>query len=212
MSRGLLITFEGSEGAGKTTQINLLAEHLRASGRTVLLTREPGGTDFGEEVRNILKHAPYGERLTDEAELLLFVAARAQIVREVIRPALGRGEIVICDRFIDSTLAYQGAGRGIDVNFIRELNRFATGDLAPHRTFFLDLPVETGLARARHRAAANAPTDRMETMNTLFYDRVAWCYRQLAEAEPERIVTVDATQSPEALAAVIRADSIFTGA
>jgi dTMP kinase len=206
---GLLVTFEGSEGAGKTTQIAKLAEHLRASGRTVLLTREPGGTDFGEEVRNILKHAPYGDRLTDEAELLLFIAARAQIVREVIRPALARGEVVLCDRFTDSTLAYQGAGRGIDVNFIRGLNDFATGGLKPHRTYFLDLPVEAGLARAKHRAAANAPTDRMETMNTLFYDRVAWCYRQLAESEPERILTLDATKTPDEIFAYIRADKIF---
>lgn len=206
---GLLITFEGSEGAGKTTQIAKLAEHLRAAGRTVLLTREPGGTDFGEEVRNILKHAPYGDRLTDEAELLLFIAARAQIVREVIRPALARGEVVLSDRFTDSTLAYQGAGRGIDVNFIRSLNDFATGGLKPHRTYFLDLPVEAGLARAKHRAAANAPTDRMETMNTLFYDRVAWCYRQLAESETERIVTLDATKTPDEIFAHIRADKIF---
>lgn len=202
----MLISFEGSEGAGKSTQIAKLAEHLRASGRTVLLTREPGGTDFGEEVRNILKHAPYGDRLTDEAELLLFIAARAQIVREVIKPALARGEVVLCDRFTDSTLAYQGAGRGLDVNFIRSLNDFATGGLNPHRTYFLDLPTETGLARARNRAAANAPTDRMETMNTLFYDRVAWCYRQLGEAEPTRIVTLDAAQTPETLAGLIRDD------
>lgn len=205
----MLISFEGSEGAGKSTQIAKLAEHLRAHGRTVLLTREPGGTDFGEEVRNILKHAPYGDRLTDEAELLLFIAARAQLVREVIRPALARGEVVLCDRFIDSTLAYQGAGRGLDVNFIRGLNDFATGGLKPHRTYFLDLPVETGLARAKHRAAANAPADRMETMNTLFYDRVAWCFRQLAEAEPGRIVTLDATKSPEEIFALIRVDGVF---
>lgn len=209
MSHGLLITFEGSEGAGKTTQIALLAEHLREQGRTVLITREPGGTELGEEVRGILKHAPYGDRLTDEAELLLFIAARAQLVREVIRPALGRGEVVICDRFVDSTLAYQGAGRGIDVNFIRTLNDFATGGLRPHRTFFLDLPVETGLARARHRAAANSPIDRMERMNTMFYDRVTWCFRQLAEAHPERIVTVDATQTPEEIAAHVRGDALF---
>lgn len=205
----MLISFEGSEGAGKSTQIKLLAEHLRAAGRTVLLTREPGGTDFGEEVRNILKHAPYGDRLADESELLLFVAARAQLVREVIRPALARGEVVLCDRFTDSTLAYQGAGRGLDVNSIRAMNDFATGGLKPHRTYFLDLPVETGLARAKHRAAANAPTDRMETMNTLFYDRVAWCYRQIAEAEPARFVTLDATKTPDEIFALIRADGIF---
>lgn len=205
----MLISFEGSEGAGKSTQIQKLAEHLRAHGKTVLLTREPGGTDFGEEVRNILKHAPYGDRLADESELLLFVAARAQLVREVIRPALSRGEVVLCDRFTDSTLAYQGAGRGLDVNFIRALNDFATGGLKPRRTYLLDLPVETGLARAKHRAVANAPTDRMETMNTLFYDRVAWCYRRLAEAEPGRFVTLDATRTPDEIHALIRADEIF---
>ena len=208
----MLITFEGSEGAGKSTQIQKLAEHLRAAGKTVLLTREPGGTPFGEEARNILKHAPYGDSLADETELLLFIAARAQLVREVIRPALARGDVVLCDRFTDSTLAYQGAGRGMDVDMIRRLNDFATGGLNPDRTFFLDVPVEVGLARARHRAGAIAPTDRMETLSPLFYDRVRWCFQQLAEAEPKRIRTLDATRSPDAIFDDIRTDAVFAGA
>ncbi len=205
----MLITFEGSEGAGKSTQIRLLADTLRARGRTVVLTREPGGTDFGEEVRNILKHAPYGDRLTDEAELLLFIAARAQIVREVIRPALKRGDVVLCDRFTDSTVAYQGAGRGMPEDFIRSLNTFATGGISPDRTYLLDLPAEVGLARARRRAEAGAPADRMEGMQREFYDRVADCYRRLAAEAPERIRTLDATLPPEAVFSHIIADSIF---
>lgn len=207
----MLITFEGSEGAGKTTQIQKLAEHLRAQGRTVLLTREPGGTAFGEEARNILKHAPYGDTLSAEAELLLFIAARAQLVREVILPALARGEVVLCDRFIDSTVAYQGAGRGLDVDMIRRLNHFATGGRKPHRTYFLDVPVETGLARAQKRAGAGAPVDRMETLDRDFYERVRWCFIGIAESEPDRVRTLDATRSREAVFDDIRHDKIFTG-
>ncbi|MDR2862554.1 MAG: dTMP kinase, partial [Puniceicoccales bacterium] len=124
---GCLITFEGSEGAGKSTQITLLAERLRAQGRTVCVVREPGGTDLGEEIRRILKHAPYGERLSDRAELLLFAASRAQLVSEVIRPTLAAGGVVLCDRFTDSTVVYQGCGRGLSETFINEVNAFATG-------------------------------------------------------------------------------------
>lgn len=206
MKQGVLITFEGGEGAGKSTQIARLAAHLRDAGRAVTLTREPGGTSFGEEARRILKHAPYGATLTDEAELLLFLAARAQLVREVIRPALDRGEIVLCDRFTDSTLAYQGAGRGLDDALIRRLNDFATGGLAPDRTYFLDVPTSIGLARAGKRADA---ADRLETLGEGFHERVRRSFDALAKAEPARIRTLDATRAPETVFAEILADPIF---
>lgn len=204
----MLITFEGTDGAGKTTQIRMLEAHLRATGREVLVTREPGGTEFGEEVRNILKHAPYGARLSMEAELLLFLAARTQLVNEVIMPALDRGVTVLCDRFTDSSVAYQGAGRGLNERFIREANAFATGGLTPRRTYLLDLPAEVGLARARGRSQAG-PADRMEGMEKDFYTRVADCYRRLSATEPDRIRIVDASRAPEAVFADILDDDIF---
>ncbi len=191
---GIFITFEGTEGAGKSTQIALLADRLRAAGKTVRLVREPGGTDFGEAVRDILKHAPYGDRLSDESELLLFAASRAQLVKEIIRPALDAGDIVLCDRFTDSTLVYQGCGRGLPGAFIEQLNDFATGRLLPAFTVLLDLPASDGLDRARNRAGK---ADRMEAMETAFYDRVCAGYRKLAAELPERFFVVNARLSPE---------------
>src|SRR5579885_1687032 len=135
--RGLLITFEGSEGCGKSTQIALLAERLRGLGFTVKLVREPGGTPIGEEIRHTLKHSQQNKAMTAEAELLLMCASRAQLVREVIRPALAAGEIVLCDRFYDSTAAYQGYGRGLDLSVIQQMTDFAVGETRPHLTLLL---------------------------------------------------------------------------
>lgn len=204
----MLITFEGTDGAGKTTQIRMLEAHLRAGGRDVLVTREPGGTEFGEEVRHILKHADYGARLCMEAELLLFLAARAQLVSEVIMPALSRGAVVLCDRFTDSSVAYQGAGRGLSERFILDANHFATGGLTPRRTYLLDLPAEVGLARARGREPG-APADRMESMEADFYSRVIGCYRRMAAAEPNRIRLLDAARAPATVFEDILKDEIF---
>lgn len=170
-----LITFEGIEGCGKSTQVRLLTERLESEGYAVSTTREPGGTPLGEQIRGIVKHAEYP--ICDESELLLFAAARAQIVREIIRPAVERGEVVICDRFTLSTLAYQGGGRGLDIEFIRRLNDFATSGLKPDLTVLLDVPVEVGLARAAKRAAAGDESiDRIEAQKLDFFQRVRAAY------------------------------------
>src|ERR1041385_4410800 len=141
MPRGLFITFEGTEGSGKSTQVALLAERLRASHRTVITLREPGGTPIGEEIRHTLKHSEANAAMTSEAELLLMNASRAQLVREVIRPALARGEIILCDRFYDSTTAYQGYGRQLDLTMVRAIIGAAVGDTRPQLTFLLHVPV-----------------------------------------------------------------------
>lgn len=186
---GMFISFEGSEGAGKSTQIRLLEECLRLQGRQVQLVREPGGTLLGEEIRQILKHATYGEVLGSEAELLLFAASRAQLVREVIYPALHQGRVVLSDRFTDSSVVYQGWGRALPIPFIDELNRFATQGVRPDLTVLLDLPAAEGLERARLRGEKE---DRMESMENAFYERVRAGYLSLASAEPERFLVLDA--------------------
>ena len=198
--RGRFISFEGGEGAGKTTQIVRLAEFLRARGKEVLLTREPGGTALGEDVRKILKFADYGDTLTQEAEALLFSAARAQLVREVIVPALERGVYVISDRFTDSSVAYQGAGRGLGEEAVSAVNCFATGGLEPDLTVLLDLDPKLGFARVRGRAGENGDKqDRMETMELAFYERVRASYLALAEACPQRFFVVDADATPDVI-------------
>lgn len=196
--RGRFISFEGGEGAGKTTQITRLAAFLRACGKEVLLTREPGGTPLGEDVRKILKFADYGDTLSCQAEALLFSAARAQLVREVILPALERGVYVISDRFTDSSVAYQGAGRGLGETAIDTVNRFATGGLEPDLTILLDLEPAVGFARVRSRAGENGDKqDRMETMELDFYERVRASYLALASAFPQRFFVVSAEDSQE---------------
>lgn len=191
--RGRFISFEGGEGAGKTTQIARFADFLRARGKEVLLTREPGGTALGEDVRKILKFADYGDGLTQEAEALLFSAARAQLVREVIVPALNRGVYVVSDRFTDSSVAYQGAGRGLGEAAVSAVNRFATGGLEPDLTILLDLDPAVGFERVRSRVGENDNRqDRMETMELAFYERVREAYRSLAKAFPQRFFVVEA--------------------
>ena len=192
---GLFITLEGGEGAGKSVQVAALARCLESSGRTVRYTREPGGTALGERLRDIalgLASDGEGPELDPLSETLLFIAARAELVASVIAPALSRGEIVVCDRFADSTLAYQGFGRGIALDTIERLNEVATGGLRPRLTVLLDLPAADGLARAGVGGG-----DRFERETLDFHERVRAGYRTLAEREPERWLVIDASQPSE---------------
>jgi dTMP kinase len=198
------VTLEGGEGAGKSTQARALAERLRSASREVVQTREPGGTPFGEIVRTLALHHAVAEgappvQFGQTAELLLFSASRAQLVEAVIRPALHRGAVVLCDRFTDSTLAYQGYGRGIDVELIARANAIATGGLTPDLTVLLDLPVETGLARRLGEAAP----DHFEREALAFHEGVRAGFLALAAAEPDRWLVLDATQPPATLTATI---------
>lgn len=196
-SAGRLISFEGSEGSGKSTQIARLASRLQQSGREVVATREPGGTEIGEQIRNIIVHNSRGDEMCPETELLLFAAARAQVVREVIAPALLRGAIVLSDRYLDSTTVYQGVARNLAPGPVNEINRFAVGDVMPHLTLVIDVPTDISLARLKQRAS-DLP-DRMERENVSFYEKVRAGYLLLAKEWPERVVVVDGTKTPEAL-------------
>lgn len=195
----MFITFEGIDGSGKTTQITLLESWLRGKGMGVVSLREPGGTALSESVRGVLLSAKHD--IVSRAELLLFEAARAQLVETVIRPAINRGEVVICDRFADSSTAYQGFGRGLPVEEVQQCNNIATGGLLPTITFFLDVSVEISLARASGRQTS-AP-DRMEKSGLEFFERVRNGYLALANAEPERFVIVPAEQPAEEIHIVI---------
>ncbi len=194
------ITFEGIEGSGKTTQIHLLMDWLHQRTDRALLTREPGGTSIGEQVRAILLN-PINTEMTPEAEILLFSAARAQIVREVIRPRLADGWIVVCDRFADSTLAYQGYGHGLPLDDLLGITEFATGGLWPDLTVYLDLDVETGL---RRKAATPEEWNRMEAKEVAFHKRVRQGYQALAAQNPQRWLVLDATQPVEVIQKQIR--------
>ena len=189
------ITFEGIEGSGKTTQIRLLMDWFKQRTHRALLTREPGGTSIGEQVRAVLLN-PINTEMTPEAEILLFSAARAQIVREVIRPRLDEGWIVICDRFADSTLAYQGYGHGLPLDDLLRITEFATGGLWPDLTIYLDLDVETGL---RRKAATPEEWNRMEAKEVAFHKRVRQGYLALAAQNPDRWLVLDANQPVETI-------------
>ena len=190
---GVFISFEGPEGSGKSTQMDRLEQNLNDRGITVLRTREPGGTPTGETIREILQHDLTGEPLCDEAEVLLFSASRAQLVRHVIEPALARGEWVLCDRFIDSTSAYQGFGRGLGAERLAPIHAFTVGQTMPELTVVLDLDVATGMARVQRRAEAeDAGLDRIERAGDRFHERVRCGYLELAKAEPERFAVIDA--------------------
>lgn len=193
--QGILISFEGSEGCGKTTQIGLLASHLEKAAQQVVVTREPGGTAIGEEIRHLLKHAHSSHTMFPETELLLFAASRAQLVRELLIPALSEGRFVLCDRFLDSTTVYQGAARRMSSDPIQNINTFAAGDLVPHLTIVIDVPAEVGMERIRHRAS-DLP-DRMEQENIEFYERVREGYLVLAHSLPERFLVIDGMQEPQ---------------
>jgi dTMP kinase len=203
---GPFITFEGSEGCGKSTQLGLAASWLMARGLPVLVTAEPGGTPLGRKIREILLNrgsSPIGA----EAELLLFAAARAQHVREGILPALREGKWVLCDRFSDATLAYQGFGRGLDAAFIGALNAFSACSLIPDLTLLFDLPVEVGLARAKRRVTGVEPEaaeDRFEQEDCAFHNRVRRGYRTLAAAEPARFRIIDGAADVETVQAEVR--------
>jgi dTMP kinase len=196
-SVGKLISFEGSEGSGKSTQIARLAGHIQKAGREVVATREPGGTEIGEQIRNIIVHNSKGDEMCPETELLLFTAARAQVVREVIVPALSRGAIVLSDRYLDSSTVYQGIARNLAPGPVSDINQFAVGNVMPDLTVVIDVPTEVSLARIRQRAS-DLP-DRMERENIAFYTKVREGYLLLAQQWPQRVVVVDGTLSPDAL-------------
>ena len=202
--RGRFITFEGPEGSGKSTQVQLLAETLRAEGRTVLVTREPGGTPLAEKIRTLVRETS-NDAPVPRSETLLFLAARAQVVETTIRPALARGEWVLCDRFADSTFAYQGYGRGLDVALLQSLNAFATAGLVPDLTLLLDVPPDVSCARLLARQAATATTaDRFEQAGTAFHQRLRDGFLELARAEPRRFTVIDACAAIDAVAAAVR--------
>lgn len=202
--KGLFITFEGTEGSGKSTQISLLAERLRREGHRVLTLREPGGTPIGEEIRHTLKHNTANAAMTPEAELLLMNASRAQLVREVIRPALAEGEMVLCDRFYDSTTAYQGYGRQLDLGMVRQMIEVAVGDTRPDLTLLLVVPADVSEQRRLARQATLPfVRDRMEEGDRAFFERVARGYQAIAAAEPNRVCVLDATGKVEEVQAAI---------
>ncbi|MEI6107549.1 MAG: dTMP kinase [Opitutae bacterium] len=200
-SAGKLITFEGSEGSGKSTQITRLAAHLVRGGHEVVTTREPGGTEIGDQIRNIIVHNSRGDEMCPEAELLLFTAARAQLVRQVIAPALTRGAMVLSDRYLDSTTVYQGMARNLAPGPVGAINGFAVGAVMPDLTIVIDVPTAVSLARIRQRATGLP--DRMERESLSFFTKVRDGYLQLAQDCPTRVIVVDGTLTPDAIEAKI---------
>jgi len=202
---GLFITFEGSEGCGKSTQIRHLSQFLRSLEREVVMLREPGATPIGESIRNLLQYDASASAMTPEAELFLFAASRAQLVREVIRPALARGAVVLCDRFLDSTTVYQGVARALDSGEVSRINDVAVGGTLPDLTLLLDLDAAEGRRRAAARAATTTgPADRMEQEQESFYEAVREGYLKLAAEQSGRFVVVDASSDEEGVESAIR--------
>lgn len=189
---GIFITMEGPDGSGKTTQIELLKKYLESRGYDIVIAREPGGTAIGEVIREVILN-PEHKEMSHMTELLLYAAARAQLVNQVIKPALLEGKAVICDRFVESSAVYQGIGRGLGVDTVYEVNNFALGDVKPKLTIFMDLDAEQGIKRKKKQAEL----DRMELEDLSFHKRVVEGYRKLATLYPERIVPIDATLSIE---------------
>jgi len=197
MTRPSFITFEGGEGCGKTTQLQHLAHRLTTAGLSVLTLREPGGTPLGESIRDLLKHHPAGSGMSPEAELLLFAASRAELVRKSIQPALAAGRWVLCDRFLDSTTVYQGRARSLPADAVQAVNRLATAGTVPGLTLILDMPPGPALARARARTARSGGPDRMEDEPAAFYESVRAGFHAVAAAEPTRVKLIPA-DAPEA--------------
>ena len=191
--KGILISFEGAEGSGKPTQIARLAKHLAKQSHKVLSVREPGGTEIGEQVRNIIVHNSDGDEMCAETELLLFAAARAQLVRETIAPAMMDGYVVLSDRFLDSSTVYQGIGRNLAADPVSMINRFAIGNVMPSLTIIYDVPPAISKRRIQQRAS-DVP-DRMERENIEFYKKIRQGYLLLAQSMPERIIVIDGTQT-----------------
>ena len=207
MARGLFITFEGGEACGKSTQVRLLAEALRADGHIVRELREPGGTPLGEKLRHLLKHDPDGHGMAPETELLLMNASRAELVRRVVRPALENGEIVLCDRFHDPTTAYQAGGRGLDAEAVRAVIELAVAGTRPDLTLLIRVPRPEALRRLAARNRATAPlADRFEAEQDAFFGRVAAADDQLAEAGTGRVRVVDGTGPPQEIALRVRSE------
>ncbi len=184
------ISIEGPDGSGKSTQARLLADHLASQGYAVLFSREPGGTEIGDQIRRVIMSLD-NKRMSPQAEFLLFSASRAQLVREVIQPRLAAGGVVVCDRFYDSSLAYQGYGHQLDLDQLRSVTEFVTGGLVPDLTLLLDLPSEAGLSRRKEAGLWN----RLDDYDLAFHERVRAGYLRLAQAEPQRWVVIDATRS-----------------
>jgi dTMP kinase len=193
---GILISFEGSEGCGKSTQIRLLRSRLDQDGHATELMREPGGSAIGESIRHLLQHAPEGAAMTAETELLLFAASRAQLVREKIRPLLASGTTVLLDRFLDSTTVYQGIARGLPRNSVDAINSFAVGGTLPHLTFLLDMDADTARGRILQ---SGRELDRIESQPIAFFEKVRQGYLEVAAAHPDRVQILDASLTPEDL-------------
>lgn len=199
MRQGVFVSFEGSEGCGKSTQIQEVRGLLESCGIPCLATREPGGTPLGEVIRNLLKHAPEGRGMCPEAELLLFAASRAQLVRQVIQPALAAGTWVLADRFLDSSLVYQGIARGLGLEPVRQINGFALGACRPDVTFLLDMDATAAWERASTVTRQMGMSDRMESEPPAFYEAVRQGYLTLAAEEPGRVVVLAANRSVGAI-------------
>jgi dTMP kinase len=197
--RGFFITFEGIEGSGKSTQIGILARYLTRKGHRVVVTREPGGTRFGEQIRKILLSIR-NHRLDPRAELFLYLASRTQHLEEIIRPALRKGRVVLCDRFSDATLAYQGFGRQLDMKFVRPAVHYAAKGMIPDLTLLLELDVRNGLNRVRHRGRSN----RLDREQRAFHERVRSGYLRLARKDRKRIKMIEASRDPKTVADEIR--------
>lgn len=200
---GLLITFEGGEACGKSIQVKRLVRRLEKIGRPVLAVCEPGFTEIGTAIRQLLLHAKTGDSMRNETELLLFAASRAQLVRETIRPAIENGSVVVSDRFYDSTTVYQGIGRGLDLKFINALNEFVVGEFKPARTFLLDLDVAISRARQLRRVRPVGQDDRMERLSPEFFEQVRGGYLEIARAEPDRVKIIDAAGTEDQVEAAI---------
>ena len=195
--KGTLITFEGSEGSGKSTQIELVCKYLKRKKKPILFVREPGGVKISEKIRNILLDVK-NTRMSDECETLLYMAARAQLVDEVVAPALKKGKVVLCDRFLDSTIAYQGYGNGVDVGAIKSIGQFATQEIQPDITFFFDINAKKGLSRIKGRTK-----DRIERRAICYHNRVRKGYTEIAHREPGRVKLIDASRTKEEIFAVV---------